>query len=76
MIAGETITYPGISTCVVQKQLELQEWIINPDSRPYESENKLIARSAGVNNVEVQTKSTVEKQLELQRMIVGEYYHT
>ena len=76
-MTGETLTYKGIpsQTCnVVAKSLELQRWIIDPSSRPYSTpfeEQKLLARSASLTNGEVKNKqSIVEKQLELQRLII------
>jgi hypothetical protein len=69
----ETIIYPGTSeACNVKKQLEVQQWILDPSSRPYSSHynnrNGLMSRSA---SAEVSNKSIVQKQLELQQMILG-----
>ena len=75
-MTGETVTYKGIpsQTCNVVESLELQRWIIDPSSRPYSTpfeEQKLLARSASLTNGEVKNKqSIVEKQLELQRLII------
>jgi hypothetical protein len=82
-MTGETVTYKGIPSTstsnIIAKTLELQQWIIDPSSRPYSTplveEQKLIARSAGASltNGEVNKKqSLVEKQLELQRMVLGD----
>lgn len=72
MTGEETVTYKGIPTCEIQKQLELQRWILDPSSIPYENrDSKLIARSAAA--AEGTKKSNVEKQLELQRMIIADY---
>ncbi len=70
----EYVTYKGIPTitaCEVQKQLELQQWILDPSSRPYTSTHHtgIIARSAGTEIKD--KKSIVQKQLELQAMILG-----
>jgi hypothetical protein len=56
--------------CFIQKSLELQQWILDPDSRPYTRNDNtaLIARSASTENKN--TKFTVAKQLDLQRLIL------
>jgi hypothetical protein len=58
----------------IDKCLELQQWILDPSSRPYVTaappEQKLIIRSAASTAAE-NMKFTVDKQLALQRMIIG-----
>ena len=80
-MSGETIIYKAPpSSCnklTIEKSLELQQWILDPDSRPYdkrepENDGKLIAHSAGA--ITEPTKTNVQKQLELQQMILGNTY--
>jgi hypothetical protein len=62
-----------------EQSIELQRWIIDPSSRPYERKNKqqepkLVSRSAGSEYVTYQgtePKCNVQKQLELQKRILG-----
>ena len=61
------------NTLTIEKSLEVMKWILDPDSKPYESNDKqkIIARSAGQQNEAAQpSKSTIQKQLELQRLIL------
>jgi hypothetical protein len=67
------VTYKGIpsSRLTIERSIELQKWILDPSSRPYdtEKEQKLIARSAA--GTKVEKRLTVEKALELQQKILG-----
>lgn len=77
-MTGEYVVYNDKPKPIltIAKSLELQRWIIDPTSVPYDfsqnnAENRLIARSAaGSNNSE--HKSVVQKQMELQKMILGD----
>ena len=74
-MTGETVTYKGIPTCNVNKQLEVQRWILDPSSRPYpsasEKEQKLIARSAAK---QIEKRLTAEQCIELQKKILDNGY--
>lgn len=76
-MSEEYVTYKGIPNCDVNKQLELQKWILDPSSRPYKESvnndndnNKLVALSASSYSGGEQKRSTVEIQLELQQKIL------
>lgn len=83
---GETVTYnnKGIPRCDLQKQLEVQQRILNPDYNvrgssgaplPQQGQGQnLLARSAAAKQIE--KKLTVEQCLEIQRKILdsGGYY--
>ena len=63
---------PSITACEIQKQIELQQWILDPTSIPYDKKDTgLIGRSAGVQVSK--PKSTVQKLLEVQQMVLGSY---
>ena len=64
----------------IKKSLELQRWILDPTSRPYENNNKkqetenLTVHSAGeyvkYEGIPQEPKCSVEKQLEITRRIL------
>ena len=61
--------------CNIQKSLEVMEYILNPEDRPYllqeerqKKQEGLISRSAGV---AASTGLSVQKQLELQDMVIA-----
>jgi hypothetical protein len=74
-MTGETIIYKGMpKSFTIKEMLELQQWIVDPDSRPYTNTNNdelLVARSAAAAASTPVTKSNIEKQLELQQRILG-----
>jgi hypothetical protein len=69
-----------MSALTIDQSLELQRWILDPSSRPEKKQEKqqekLVARSAGeyvtYKGTTAEPKCNVQKQLELQRMIVRE----
>ena len=75
-MTSEYVTYKAPrDTLTIEKSLEVMKWILDPDSRPYESNNnrnrdRLITRSAGTSNSNNIEQNTVQKQLELQRLIL------
>jgi hypothetical protein len=74
MTAGETVIYKGITTCNVNKQLELQQRILDPSLAPENNEQnqqKLIARSAAK---QIEKKLTAEQCIELQKKIIDSGY--
>lgn len=75
-MTSETLTYQGIpKECTLQKQIDLQKYILDPSSIPYEKReqrNNLVARSAGTQVENKQTLS-IQKALELQKKILGDY---
>ncbi len=79
MTTGEYVVYnKGMpdKRLTIEKCLELQQFILDPSSRPYSNRadnanERLIARSAGKETQEESSsKSNIQKQLELQQMII------
>jgi hypothetical protein len=70
-MTGETVRYNGVPKCSVQKQLDIQRWILDPSSRPYNSpqDARLIARSASTE--QTKKKYTVQDMLDLQQKMLG-----
>lgn len=76
-MSEEYVTYQGLQDpkLTLKKCLELQNWILDPDSRPYETKNQLVTRSAGIEiNSAPKKYLSPKEQLELtQRIIEGVY---
>ena len=81
-MTSEYVTYKAPKTnnmSNIEKSLEVMKWVLDPDSRPYESNDsqRIIVRSAGVSNSTIAEEKphqrlSVQQMLEIRDKVLGE----